>query len=107
MARFNKSDIVKALRVEVDDSDFVEAACDELNALEVPSNNCIHPEAPASSDLAHVSRVEVMKSPSFVCHYNGFPCTVTVRPIKCDFSQLCTCLCPSPIMGPSNLMVHV
>ena len=79
LARFDKSDIVKALCVEVsDDIGLDDQTFNDFQNLEVASGNCVQSTGSNSSDVANVSRVEVMKSPNFICYYKGFECKVTV-----------------------------
>lgn len=78
LARFNKGEIVNALCVDVEDEDDVDFESEKLQEFHISSNHCIQSTGPVNTDLAHVSRVEVMKSPNFVCYYNNTPCKVTV-----------------------------
>ena len=79
LARFNKTDIVDALMADVDYADSNDYPVDQFQNMSLPSGNCVQPTAdPSTTHLANVSRVEVMKSPNFICHYREFPCRVTV-----------------------------
>lgn len=79
LARFNKSEIVDALRVEVDDDEFgLDESVDELQDMQISSGCCVQSSGPVNPNLTKISRVEVMKSPNFICHYNNKPCKVTV-----------------------------
>ena len=79
LARFNKSDIVGALMVEVDD-DMSPDDCDadRFQNMAISSGNCVQATAPITTQLANVPRVEAMKSPNFICYYKNFPCKVTI-----------------------------
>ena len=74
LSRFNKSDIVSSLMVEVDDDP--DEISDDFSSLS--TGNRLTSVSLESSPQASVSRVEVMKSPSFVCSYKKYPCKVYV-----------------------------
>ena len=78
LARFNKTDIVAAMCVEADDEFDYDDSVDKFQSLELSSQHCMQSAGPVDPNLAHVSRVEVMKSPNFICYYNNTPCKVTV-----------------------------
>ena len=68
LARFNKTDIVDALMADVDYADSNDYPVDQFQNMSLPSGNCVQPTAdPSTTHLANVSRVEVMKSPNFIC----------------------------------------
>ena len=81
LSRFNKADIVNALMVDVDEPEHDNSLDDEIvedfSTLST-GNRITGSPLPVHQSTAKISRVEVMKSPSFVCSYQGFPCKVTV-----------------------------
>ena len=79
LARFNKSDIMTALMVNVEEDDEIdEQMIDSFASLSTESRLAYVSPAESPLPLSTVSRVEVMKSPTFVCNYKGHQCTVTL-----------------------------
>ena len=78
LARFNKSDIVSALTVDVDENEDEEEDCIEDSFANLSVGNIIHSPLAHQPPMANISRVEIMKSPSFVCTYKNTPCKITV-----------------------------
>ena len=80
LQRFNKSDMVKALMVDAEEDAYSDdnEVCDNFANLSTGKKLTSVPTDHQSSSVANISRVEVMKSPSFVCSYNGLPCKITV-----------------------------
>ena len=78
LARFNMSDIVSALMVDVDENEEEEEDYIADSFANLSIGNSIHSPQAHQPPMANVSRVEIMKSPSFVCTYNNTPCKITV-----------------------------
>ena len=67
LARFNKSDIVNALMVDVEDVDEdADDLCESFSNLS-SGNMLVASTPPQQPPMANIFRVEIMKSPSFVC----------------------------------------
>ena len=78
LARFNKSDIVSALMVDAEDEEGIEEENLSYSFANLSTGSALDNQAQPVSSLANVSRVEIMKSPSFICTYNNIPCKITV-----------------------------
>ena len=103
LSRFNKSDIVSALMVngeEEYDSDEKEVMVDSFASLSTGNRLNSVPTDPSPS-LANISRVEVMKSPSFVSSYRGFPCKITL-----DTGATSNCISLNLVKAAGIPLVH-
>ena len=75
LSRFDKEEIVKALKVHVDEE--IDQEEEEL-IQELSIGNRVQALPSSSSSIASISRVEIMRSPTFHCHHNNFPCIVII-----------------------------
>ena len=89
LSPFSKSDIVNTLANNSEDN---------KNVL---LDNADFSSADHSPPYANISRVEVMKSPSFVCSYKGYPCKVTL-----DSGATSNCISLNLVQAPGIPLVR-